>query len=163
MAFTYTVTGTKMYGSGARMVYGTWDATAVALGTIAASGKRDSATVDLTTTTSTDTTLTTSGSYTTSAIRVGDMISGTGLPAGTYVASIESATSLTMSDASAEGSAATRNFTRLRSPTFAPITAKVVSSVSAVTMTGAKLITVNNTVALTCVSGDAGYWSVITR
>jgi hypothetical protein len=30
-------------------------------------------------------------------------------------------------------------------------------------MTGAKLNSVNNTISLTCVSGDAGYWSAVCR
>jgi hypothetical protein len=163
VAFTFTQTGIKQYGNGMGLAYGTWDATSVAVGTILISGKRDSATVDLTTTTATSTTLTTSGSYVTSGIQVGDLISGTGITNGTYVASIESATSLTMSVTSTDGTATSRSFTRLGGKTKSVITAKVISSTSSVTMTGAKLNAVNNTISLTCVSGDAGYWSAVCR
>jgi len=89
LAFTYTITGSKDLG-GAKLIHGTWDATAVASGTITWGG------------------------------------------------------------------------TRIPSNQLLPQTivdATCISSTSSVTMTAAK-VTATGTLALTCVSGDAGYWSV---
>lgn len=118
------------------------------------------ANVALTTTTAANTTLTTSGSYTTSGIAPGDLISGTGISAGTYVVSVESATSLTMNQAATDSTANSRTFTKVSSPVKSIITAKVVSSTSAVTMTACRVRSINNSISLTCVSDDAGWWSV---
>lgn len=53
--------------------------------------------IELSTVTNGTTTLTTGGSFDTSGIIVGMLITGTGIPSTTYVSSIESATSLTVS------------------------------------------------------------------
>jgi len=163
LAFTYTVTGTKQLGS-CQMIHGTWDATGVTAGVIVFGGLKNPPTVALTTTTATSTTLTTSGSYTTSDVQEGDAITGTGIIGGTTVASIESATSLTMSQAAVDGSAASRTFTRISrgAKTGNAITARVVSSTSSTTMTASLLVSKSNLLGLTCLSNDAGYWSVIT-
>ena len=160
MAFTYAILGTRSVG-GAHVQYGTWSAASATVGVIPFCSKRDSAEISLTTTSTTSATITTSGSYATSGIAVGDVITGAEIVNGTYVESIESATSLTMSKAStASGGALARTFMRLSTPTNSIITAKVISSTSAVTMTAARVRSVNNTISLTCVSDDAGYWSV---
>ncbi len=158
MAFTFTVTGIKQLGQ-CKLMYGTWDAASVAVGNITLDGLRNPPSAALTTTTATNTTLTTSGSFTTALIQEGDLVIGTGITAGTWVASVESATSLTLNQAATDGSAASRTFTRVKGPQHALITAKAVSSVSSTTMTGMKLIAKNNTIALTPVQDDAGYWS----
>ncbi len=88
MAFSYTITGQKDLG-GAKLIHGTWDATAATSGTITFGGTR-------------------SGN---------------------------------------------------QGVTQTLIDATCVSSTSAVTMTAVKM-TATGTLALTCVSGDAGYWSV---
>jgi len=88
LAFTYTITGTKDLG-GAKLIHGTWDATAATSGTITFGGTR----------------------------------SGNQFPPQTLV------------------------------------DATCISSTSSTTMTAVKM-TATGTLALTCVSGDAGYWSV---
>ena len=88
MAFTYTITGSKDLG-GAKLIYGTWDATAATSGTITFGGTRGG----------------------------------------------NQGTPQTLVDAT------------------------VISSTSSTTMTASKM-TATGTLALTCVSGDAGYWSV---
>jgi len=164
LAFTYTVTGSKQLGEGTcKLIYGTWDATGVTDGVIVFGGSKNPPTVALTTTTAASTTLTTSGSYTTSDVQEGDAVTGTGIVGGTTVASVESATSLTLTTAATDSSAASRTFTRISrgAKTHNPITARVVSSVSSTTMTGSRLIGKSDAIGLVCVSGDAGYWSVV--
>lgn len=156
MAFTSTITGTKQLG-GAQLIYGTWDGTAVTEGNIVFAGQRGA--VALTTTTATNTTLTTSGSYVTSGVSPGDIVTGTGIPVGTFVASVESATSLTLNQAATDATATSRTFTRLIPGIRSIINAKAISSTSATTMTACK-VTANNALALNFASGDAGWWSV---
>jgi len=78
--------------------------------------------IDLSTVTNGTTTLTTGGSFDTSGIVVGMKITGTGIPSNTYVSSIQSATSLTMSNSATDSSTTTRTFAHsneVRGCTFA--------------------------------------------
>ena len=156
------MTGTRQVGS-CKVTHGTWDATSVTAGVIYLSKSTTYPPTAFTTTTAASTTLTTSGDFTAApAVLPGDVISGTGIIAGTYVASVESATSLTISQVATDSSAASRTVTR---PVVVPgqvITAKVTNSVSATTMTGARIRTTISPghIDLTCVSNDAGWWSV---
>ena len=88
MAFTYTITGSKDL-QGAKLIYGTWDATGVTSGTITFGGTLGGA----------------------------------------------------------------------QEPTVQVIDATAISSTSSTTMTAAK-VTAAGVMSLTCVSGDAGYFSV---
>jgi hypothetical protein len=156
------VTATRQVGS-CKVTHGTWSAASVTAGAIFLSKNTTYPPTAFTTTTASNTTLTTSGDYTTApAVLAGDVISGTGIIGGTYVVSVESATSLTMSEAATDATAGARTFTR---PVEVPghmITAKVTNSVSAVTQTGARIRTTISPghIDITTVSGDAGWFSV---
>lgn len=71
-----------------------------------------------------------------------------------------------MSNAATDSTANSRVFTRPGQVPFQVLTAKVINSVSATTMTAAKVTgggLCPTIVALTCVSSDAGWFSVYTQ
>jgi hypothetical protein len=76
-------------------------------------------TFELSTTTNSTTTLTSVALF--GKVRIGDIISGTGIPDGTYVAAKASDSSLTMSAAATDATTTTREFTGPPGAIYAPV------------------------------------------
>ena len=81
-----------------------------------------------------DNSVTTTASYTTSGVQVGDWVTGTGIPTNTYVESIQSATVMKMTNAATAAGAVTLTFNPLNQFTY-PKTAANAGATAQTTMT----------------------------
>lgn len=84
-----------------------------------------------------DNSVTTTSSYTTSGVLVGDIVTGTGVPVNTYVESIQSATVLKLTNACTAAGAVTLTFNPLNQFTY-PITAPNIGTTAQTSMTVAQ-------------------------
>jgi len=157
LAFSSTVTGVKSLGS-ASMIYGTWSAASVTQGNIkfampittVATGSNQTTTGDVTVT----------GTDISVGVIPSMLVEGTGIRSGTLVSATPDANTVVLDHSATASGTVTLTYTKLLSVSN-PVSAKCISSTSATTMTAAQLIPRNSTIALTCVSGDAGWWSVV--